>query len=296
MWHKLFLTSFVILVQEGICLTGGKKCPVSEDVDPCYCYYLSGHAYLTCQNFTDSEVLRRIFNKSQSYEFTVVVIEDSILEYLPHQIIDSVQIRELQLKKTTLQQAFDQTPLALDSLHALIIDDITIERLDDPSHRLDALSHRLDALSHRLDALSHRLDAPTQGTFAEFKKLVKIEVDGGQIEVLTRDIFPTPFNGRYIYFNDQKLREIPDGLFSQMPNLCIVSFKKNQIAILPERAFDIDITGKVSIFLNENPLKCDCQMIWLIQKKPRILQGKCESPKRFHGKELNELAIQDFNC
>ncbi|GBN20606.1 hypothetical protein AVEN_211224-1 [Araneus ventricosus] len=128
MWHKLFLTSFVILVQEGICLTGGKKCPESEDVHPCYCYYLSGHAYLTCKNFTDSEVLRRIFTKSQSYEFTVVVIEDSILEYLPHEIIDSVRMRELQLKKTTLQQAFDQTPLALDSLHALIIDDITIER------------------------------------------------------------------------------------------------------------------------------------------------------------------------
>ncbi|CAL1300687.1 unnamed protein product [Larinioides sclopetarius] len=262
MWRLMLLTSFVILVGKGNSLTERKECPESE-VHPCYCYYLSGQTYMTCQNFTDSEALRRVFSKSQSHEYTVVVIEDSILEYLPHEIIDSIRLRELQVKKTTLQQAFDQTPVALDSLHALIIDDVTIERdsiwdLLQPMESLRSLyiiNHPIETLGRdfsdhvpkHLVALSLYKTETRKilpGTFAELKKLVKIEVDGGQIEVLTRDIFPTPFNGRYIFFNDQKLKEIPDGLFSQMPNLCTVSLKKNQIATLPETAFDRDITRK----------------------------------------------------
>ncbi|GFS31146.1 hypothetical protein NPIL_467431, partial [Nephila pilipes] len=45
-----------------------------------------------------------------------------------------------------------------------------------------------------------------------------------------------------------------------------------------------------------NPLKCDCLLVWLIKSKPQVLQGKCESPKNLHGRELKDLSPSDFNC
>ncbi|GBO35310.1 hypothetical protein AVEN_182680-1, partial [Araneus ventricosus] len=136
------------------------------------------------------------------------------------------------------------------------------------------------------------------GTFANFTKLDKIAVDAGKLTSLTRDIFPTPFKGRFLYFNDNKITAIPEGLFTQMPNLQTLSLRQNQIASLPEKAFDNkeSVSRITYLMLTDNPLKCDCLLVWLMDHKPQVLEGKCVSPKKLEGKELKNLQRSDFNC
>ncbi|GBO35281.1 hypothetical protein AVEN_61496-1, partial [Araneus ventricosus] len=136
------------------------------------------------------------------------------------------------------------------------------------------------------------------GTFANFTKLDKIAVDAGKLTSLTRDIFPTPFKGRFLYFNDNKITTIPEGLFTQMPNLQTLSLRQNQIASLPEKAFDNkeSVSRITYLMLTDNPLKCDCLLVWLMDHKPQVLEGKCVSPKKLEGKELKNLQRSDFNC
>ncbi|GIY43014.1 hypothetical protein CDAR_177851 [Caerostris darwini] len=271
-----------------------KGCPDAEDIAPCVCFY-NGLTFLQCQKLSDAEVLRNVFKMSERFRYNEVYIEGSTLQYLPHEMFEKAQVQGLNLKDTTITQLFDQVPEPVEYLEKLYIDKTRVLRgiiweILKPLKNLKSLTIYYNSIktlgsefsqyaSKNLEQL-YLYDTKTQsikpGVLANFTKLDRVFIDHGKISILTRDIFPTPWNGRYLFFNEHRISEIPKGLFSQMPNLQSLSLRRNRLSTFPENAFDGNFGRLKYLMLDDNPFKCDCSMKWLMVRKPEVLQGTCE--------------------
>ncbi|GIY43018.1 uncharacterized protein CDAR_177871 [Caerostris darwini] len=291
-----------------------KGCPDAEEITPCTCFY-DGLTHLRCERLSDAEPLRTVFKNSQRFRYNEVYIEYSTLQYLPSDMFKNVQVEALYLKNTTLTQLFDESPEHVEDLVKLYLENSRVLRgiiwkILEPLKNLRILNIYYNSIktlgsefsqyaSKNLEQLTlYGTETRTlkPGVFADFPKLDKVDIQNSKISALTRDIFPTPWNGHFLYLSGNELTEIPKNLFSQMPNLQSLSLGQNQLSVLPQDAFDGNFGGIRYLVLDDNPLKCDCLMKWVIVYKPPDVRGKCEKPKDKNGRKLKDLEPEDFHC
>ncbi|GFT80508.1 LRRCT domain-containing protein [Nephila pilipes] len=289
-----------------------KGCPPAQLVAPCICS-AGPHPHLTCENIDDVEVLRKIFEKTSKYMFKEVHIEFSVLQYLPHDMFQGVDIRELHLKNVTLVQLFDEPPQNLQTVEILHIENTNVFRgmtweLLQNFTRLRILniyfnsipslgSDFSDQVSDSLEQISF-YDTETEllkpGVFMGYRDLDKVAFDRCGITTLTRNIFRRPSNIRFIYFNYNKIKVIPNDMFVEMPLLETLSLRENEIVTLPAPAFDGTLSTIKYLLLEGNPLTCDCRLHWLFRNKPERLSGTCDSPSGYRGLELKDFKMQNL--
>ncbi|CAL1300689.1 unnamed protein product [Larinioides sclopetarius] len=289
-------------------------CPPVHVVEPCICY--SGpHPILVCKHIDDPEVLVKVFDRSTPYWFQEFHLEESVLQYLPHDMFQGVKILRFYLKNVTLVQLFDEPPENLQMVEGLHIENSNVFRGMnwDQLQNFTSLkfltvyfniipylgSEFTEYVSDTLTQLTF-YDTQTElikpGSLMKYRDLDKVAIDACGITHLTRNIFARPFNGRYLYFNDNKLTSIPDDMFTEMPNLNTVGLRGNQIAYIPAIAFEGSFSKLTYLRLEGNPLYCDCRIMWLIRNKPLDLIGTCDSPAFFKGKNLKDIQTGDMVC
>ncbi|GIX92994.1 hypothetical protein CEXT_349231 [Caerostris extrusa] len=234
-----------------------------------------------------------------------VYIRYSTLQYLPQEVLKNVRIVALHLENTTLAQVFDESPESVEDLKQLNIVSIralrgVIWEILEPLKNLRILNIYHNSVKtlgsdfsqyasknlEQFNLYATETETIKPGVFADFPKLNEVAIFYGKLRTLTRDIFPTPWNGYSLFFTANQLSEIPTGLFSRMPNLQSLILSQNQLSTLPQDAFDGNFGGIRYLSLDGNPLKCDCLMKWVIIDKPEILNGKCEMPKDKQGKKF----------
>ncbi|KAH6945565.1 hypothetical protein HPB50_009016 [Hyalomma asiaticum] len=87
------------------------------------------------------------------------------------------------------------------------------------------------------------------------------------------------------------------GAFTETPNLVGVVLSGNQVELLRRTDFAAQLTAKLTITLDGNPLMCDCRLAWLqgFNRGPRSRSyRKCESPPWLKGRLLHNLTKQQF--
>ncbi|XP_055935231.1 slit homolog 2 protein-like [Argiope bruennichi] len=289
-------------------------CPPKYVVEPCVCE--SGpHPVLICKHIDDPEVLVKIFDRSTPYWYQEFHLEESVLQYLPHDMFQGVQILRIYLKNVTLVQLFDEPPENLQMVEGLHIENSNVFRGMSWEQLQNFTSLRLLSVYFNIipylgsefstyvsDSLTQLTLYDTQtelikpGSLMKYKDLDKVAIDACGITELTRKIFPRPFNGRFLYFNDNKLSSIPDDLFTDMPNLHTVGLRGNQLRTVPAIAFEGSFSKLKFLWLDGNPLHCDCRILWLIKNKPFDLLGICYSPKIFEGRKLKDIQASEMVC
>ncbi|GFY69000.1 hypothetical protein TNIN_319691 [Trichonephila inaurata madagascariensis] len=243
-----------------------------------------------------------------------VHIKYSVLQYLPYDIFEKVHVYALYLKNVTLIQLFDKPPTFLQDVDTLHIENTKLLRgviwkLLEPLAHLRVLNIYYNNIKSLGSDFSEHATKELQqlsfyetgtktikpGTFRDFVNLDKLAIDHCKITTLSRDMFPVPFNARYLYFNYNQLTYIPDNLFTNMPNLQTIGLRSNNIVVLPESAF-FGVT-KIQFFqLDDNPITCDCRLAWLIRNKPSAVSGKCNMPSKFKGKDIKDIDVNFFDC
>ncbi|GIY43020.1 hypothetical protein CDAR_177881 [Caerostris darwini] len=291
-----------------------KGCPDSKAIAPCSCDY-DKLTHLFCDHLSDAETLRTVFKNSEGFLYNEVYVRYSTLKYLPQEMFKNVKVVALHLINITLAQVFEESPESVEDLKQLDIENTralrgVIWEILEPLKNLRILSIYDNSIktlgsefsqyaSKNLERFSlyfTETETIKPGVFADFPKLNEVAIFNGKLRTLTRDIFPTPWNGYSLFFSANQLTEIPKGLFSQMPNLQYLILSRNQLSVLPQDAFDGNFGGIKYLTLDNNPLKCDCSMKWIITDKPEMLRGKCEMPKDKQGKNLKDLVPEDFHC
>lgn len=288
-----------------------KGCPPFS-VEPCICSN-SPHPYLTCDKVDEIDLLRDVFSISSNYNFIVVRISNSVLQYLPHEMFDKIGVLELELYNVTLVQLFDETPKNIKSLRTLHIENSYIFRGIIWEHLVPMENLKiLNVYYNRIEAIDYEFveNAPKSleqisfydtktseiqaAAFTRFPNLDKVAIDHCDLSELKRNMFSKPFNGRHLYFNDNHLRILPADLFTDMPNIQTISLRGNSIATFPVTMFQVPFPKLEYLIIDGNPLVCDEDLKWILIKKIPVLKGTCFFPAHLRGKHLQELDVEDL--
>ncbi|GFU36548.1 uncharacterized protein NPIL_180281 [Nephila pilipes] len=132
--------------------------------------------------------------------------------------------------------------------------------------------------------------------FEEFKDLEIFTASHDEISEIKRTMFSRPSSLKQISFEYNKISRIPEDMFEDMSDLMFINLSHNLISVVPQNAFRSVIEHLTYFYLQDNPIKCDCLIHWLTFKKIPNFYGICESPKKFHGRNIATLRPQEFRC
>lgn len=311
---KIIYLLTIVLTLICIAVKGKDTCPPPEDITPCTCSN-APYAILVCSYIRNEEVLKDVFSHSKQYTYKEVHIKYAVLKFLPKELFENTGVSELYLENSTFNTFFDSPPEGLHALYKLHLENSRVieishwdllQTLTDLKILTIFYNHIEEIDSTVTDYITKGISQITfyatetktvkPGSFADFKELDKFEVVNCKLKEVTRDIFPKPSNIRNIYLNGNEIKSIPDDMFTDMPLLMTVGLRDNLLTTIPESAFGGNARQLDWLFLEGNPLKCNCDLRWLANNKPKYLSGSCATPIRLHDKALKDLTEKDFKC
>lgn len=211
--------------------------------------------------------------------------------------IDLSGLNQLGLKGAALYNISQDSFKGLDVLRILDLSDNRLKRI--PTMELSTLK-RLEQLSLG----QNDFELIQEGAFIGMTNLRRIEISGSsKLKRIEASAFGANSNLEYLVISSNTdLAEVEEGALSGLPRLKQVILRDNALTTLAEGLFqwsDLEILD-----LSENPIRCDCQMIWL----RNILLSKsnssshqdfpviCASPERLRRESLVMLTPEILGC
>ncbi|KAG8181130.1 hypothetical protein JTE90_000782 [Oedothorax gibbosus] len=310
-----------VLFREGndLPLLEGSVCPPPELISPCTCFINTDREYANrvtaqCSNFTNSQDLAEIFTKNPNWNIQDVHIDGAVMPYIPAVMFEEAVFQSLNVSSSTLQTLFDETPNTTQEL-SLYMHNVKFLRGFQWSSIARANLKELWACNTDIwnFGLEFKKNIPikvqalrfentntkkiTDKAFENLKDLIIMTLKGGSIKVISRDMFPRPWNVTFLDLSFHKITILSEDMFADMPGLKIFLFEGNLLRTLPGKAFTENVLLNVRFFFVGNPLNCNCDMKWITVpgKIRHYFAGKCAEPESFKGKLLASFNETDFS-
>ncbi|XP_067643704.1 leucine-rich repeat-containing protein 15 [Eurosta solidaginis] len=178
---------------------------------------------------------------------------------------------------------------------------------------LDLADNRLEviptnALGHleRLEELllgQNDFEIIGSGAFAGMKQLRKLEITGAQrLRSVQNGAFNANTNLEHLNLSSNKmLQDVQEHALSGLPHLRHVILKENDLRTLAEGL--IPWSGMQTLDLSDNPIICDCQMLWLrnllVSKNSssdKLVDVMCLSPEPMRKEPLSQFSPAMLGC
>jgi hypothetical protein len=105
---------------------------------------------------------------------------------------------------------------------------------------------------------------------------------------------------KHVDLSGNALQYITPNLFYGLNKLESIELSRNNLHSIEACVFDAIDTNNVAtrynppkIYLNENPIECDCDLFYLNRHRNYKLNLTCSSPEFYKGRNFNELAKED---
>lgn len=138
--------------------------------------------------------------------------------------------------------------------------------------------------------------------FAEdTENIIALDLGENQISTIFKDDFANFTNLRRLDLSNNSLKFIDDSMFGEIPNLEKLKLAANLIVHIYQGSFE-SLKSLKMLDISNNPLACDCDLIWLVAwsnaLNVKLLQApKCETPIDFKGSPLKKLRVgSDLHC
>ena len=142
-------------------------------------------------------------------------------------------------------------------------------------------------------------------TFAFTSKLQELNLSNNAIsDTLQKNMFPDNIEMLDLSFN--KIQTIRPYAFDELKQIRIIDLRFNYISTLPEEALQTSTRqfSQTGFVLSNNPLSCDCNLLWLRRwdqriKGPHIVNlnaTSCTAPASLAGRLLMEVPHDSFLC
>jgi Leucine-rich repeat (LRR) protein len=100
--------------------------------------------------------------------------------------------------------------------------------------------------------------------FGLFTHLRTLSLSSSILEFVSPAAFSNFTNITTLLLRDNSITWIPEGCFDALQYLERLDLAGNTIAVLSQRTFSDQLRGRfTSLDLSENPLVCDCDLLWL---------------------------------
>ncbi|XP_022238536.1 vasorin-like [Limulus polyphemus] len=312
----LLFFSIVITLQLQKAAT---SCPPPENILPCRCSTYG--PVLTCKGF--NRVKEIPFSSFKGRTYNRLILEDGRMSKFPTDVFQGLSIRHIELKNlqiTSLTLMEDFQGLAK-SLQTLTLEETnvgTIKASNKISHN-DEFRYfytlRMEGSTCLLNESLNYIGISNLKQFictgnpegqnsvfisdfllATFSNLEEVNLGGTKVRNVKRDTFPvTAQKLKIINLRDNNLSELDKLIFTNMPALRELYLQGNMFKSLDRHTFKPVWNQLTHIYLNDNPVKCNCDIGWLIvTKKPtNLIYPTCAFPPQFVGVSLKDVEIDD---
>ncbi|KAL1380320.1 hypothetical protein pipiens_014294 [Culex pipiens pipiens] len=204
-------------------------------------------------------------------------------------------LRRLDIHGSMLVNITVDTFRGLESIRALDLSD---------NHLLKVPTLQLSVLKRLEDLVIGQNDFETipEGAFFGLTNLKSIDISGAlNLKRIQKDAFSANPNLESVTIaSNKELLEIDEGAFSGLPHIKKVILRDNKISTFREEL--LPWKHLTDFDLSENPLSCDCQLLWLrnlLHRKnveTEEAQIVCAYPDRLHGESLRDITPEMLGC
>ncbi|XP_055622100.1 insulin-like growth factor-binding protein complex acid labile subunit [Toxorhynchites rutilus septentrionalis] len=204
-------------------------------------------------------------------------------------------LRRLDIHGSMLVNISVDTFRGLESIHSLDLSD---------NHLLKVPTVQLSTLK-RLEELTigqNDFESIPEGAFFGLSNLKSVDISGAlNLKRIQAGAFSAnPNLETLVIASNKELAEIEEGAFSGLPHIKNANLRDNKIGTFREELLPWKHLN--SFDLSENPLACDCQMLWLrnlIHRRnieTEEAQFLCVYPERLHGEPLRDVSAEMLGC
>lgn len=305
----------ILLASKATC------CPLPEENAPlCTCQDFAEDSVMSCSKVLWTEDLigpMKAVSKHKTKLFSFSLHNSSLL-FIPNGIFKDIHIEQIRLISTELQalsdtdiafRGLEETLTELRSMHAeyvsqwswqhlrnlrrlslIDVHSMILEAIDEPFPHLPVLT----ALGIIRAKISYIVDS----AFSKLNKLTIFNLMENEISEVKRNMLPDPANHLSIIdLSNNKISELPEDFFSNMPRITEVHLDRNHFTFLNEKPFALAFSVLTQLTMTENPIRCDCRMRWVTETRyPFTLGVQCSSPEILKGKSLRDLEVKQLWC
>ncbi|XP_017780514.1 PREDICTED: adhesion G protein-coupled receptor A3 [Nicrophorus vespilloides] len=129
----------------------------------------------------------------------------------------------------------------------------------------------------------------------QFIALQKLDLSRNQLTTLQNNQFSEIPNLHRLDLSGNSIKHIDTLAFANLKHLERLKLNQNQITSIEKGTFNPFMKLK-QLDISNNPLKCDCALLWLLDWADKLSvklmsNPKCETPQTFYGKPLRKLKV-----
>lgn len=266
--------------------------------------------------------IETIENRSFQYQRYLVNLDlkdNRLTNLTADMFVGLVSLEQLDLEKNNISSLSRGVFRSMIALEYLDLHDNKIVNIEDGA--FDSMEYL-----QRIELSGCHLKKLQAGSFGNLMSLKTIDLSFNMIDSIDPDTLSCSPLLETLHLNNNDLKDIPVIVLSKLKllkdldlsgnpltfisskgfihnqNLEILNLESCQLSFLQEGAFD-GLTNLREVFLNGNPLDCDCRLRWLLRfwneskdifQKPGLTN--CTSPPYLAGKTLVDLSLTKLKC
>lgn len=137
-----------------------------------------------------------------------------------------------------------------------------------------------------------------KGSFRGLKNLRKLDItEANNLKYIEPGAFVDNMNLEAIVLvGNKKLEQLEEGVLQELPNLRSLVLRDNSFTSFRESL--LSWNNLYELKLSDNPLNCDCQILWLLKlvNQKNLTDVQCASPEQMRGGFLKSFSSDDLGC